>query len=72
MKVRRSGKRFDNWSIAEMDINSISSAHVEGKKLLGVQMLRGRWESVVNNDGAYPTEYQNISFLPCLLFILLE
>ena len=57
MKIRRSGKRFDNWSIAEMDINIILSAHVEGKKLLGVQVLSGRWERVVNNDGAYPTEH---------------
>nr|CDJ86833.1 unnamed protein product [Haemonchus contortus] len=57
MKVRRSGKRFDNWSIAEMDVNSILSAYVEGKKLLGVQVLSGRWERVVNNGGAYPTEH---------------
>ncbi|VDO35783.1 unnamed protein product [Haemonchus placei] len=57
MKTRRSGKCLDNWSIAEMDINSILSAHVEGKKLLGVHVLPGRWERVVNNDGAYLTEH---------------
>nr|CDJ90144.1 unnamed protein product [Haemonchus contortus] len=57
VNIRRSGKRFDNWAIAKMDINSILSALVEGKKLLGVQMLPGRWERVINNDGAYPTEH---------------
>nr|CDJ90503.1 transposase [Haemonchus contortus] len=67
MKIRCSGKCSDNWSFAEMDINSISSAHVKGTKLLGVQMLHGRWERVVNNGRAYPTEHQNISFLSCLL-----
>nr|CDJ84833.1 transposase [Haemonchus contortus] len=57
MKIRLSGKRFDNWSIAEMDINSILSALVQERKLLDVQMLPERWERVVDNDGAYLTEH---------------